>query len=276
MPASSRSCSRARSATTSSTACAIAPLGPGEEGSRERARRLAEAKWTGNPAESIHDRWIDYELAGAADEDELDRILIDHLKRLGFGEDLYRFGLSGRVDPARQPELAAQIIEARTGLRQKLEAGGMADLVEPFDPERYNDQATVAENLLFGVPTSSALTGRRLAEHPGFRGALDRREPDGRPRRHGRAHRRDHDGDLPRPSARPSALRAVLLHRRRGARRVRGHRPAPRQRRPRRPPRRRHAPARPAARLYRAAPPPRPDRRRVPRPPRRRPAARAR
>ena len=50
----------------------------------------------------------------------------------------------------------------------------MADLVEPFDPERYNAQATVAENLLFGVPTSSALTGRRLAEHPGFRGALDR------------------------------------------------------------------------------------------------------
>ena len=50
----------------------------------------------------------------------------------------------------------------------------MADLVEPFDPERYNAKATVAENLLFGVPTSPALTGRRLAEHPGFRGALDR------------------------------------------------------------------------------------------------------
>ena len=149
-------------------------LGPGEEGSRERARRLAEAKWTGNPVESIHDRWIDYELAGAADEDELDHILIEHLKRLGFGDDIYRFGLSGRVDPARQPELAAQIIEARTGLRAKLEVGGMADLVEPFDPERYTAQATVAENLLFGVPTSSALTGRRLAEHPGFRGALDR------------------------------------------------------------------------------------------------------
>ena len=149
-------------------------LGPGEEKERERARRLAEAKWTGNPPESIHDRWIDHKLAGAANEDELDRILMDHLERLGFGEDLYRFGLSGRVDPARQPDLAARIIDARTSLRETLEAGGMADLVEPLDPERYNAQATVAENLLFGVPTSPALTGRRLAEHPGFRGALDR------------------------------------------------------------------------------------------------------
>ena len=28
----------------------------------------------------------------------------------------------------------------------------MTDLVEPFDPERYNEQATIAENILFGVP----------------------------------------------------------------------------------------------------------------------------
>jgi putative ABC transport system ATP-binding protein len=48
----------------------------------------------------------------------------------------------------------------------------MADLVEPFDVERYNHQATIGENLLFGVPTSRALIGRNLAEHPGFRDAL--------------------------------------------------------------------------------------------------------
>jgi putative ABC transport system ATP-binding protein len=50
----------------------------------------------------------------------------------------------------------------------------MADLVEPFDAGRYNRQATIAENLLCGVPTSRALIGRNLAEHGGFRQALDR------------------------------------------------------------------------------------------------------
>src|SRR3712207_3545245 len=93
---------------------------------------------------------------------------------MGMEEDLYRFGLNGTVNPERYPDLASRLIEARTALREKLNAAGMADLVEPFDPARYNRQATVAENLLFGVPTSRALTGRNLADHAGFREALER------------------------------------------------------------------------------------------------------
>ena len=49
----------------------------------------------------------------------------------------------------------------------------MADLVEPFDPQRYNDQATVAENLLFGVPTSRELMGQESRGEPAFRDTLD-------------------------------------------------------------------------------------------------------
>jgi putative ABC transport system ATP-binding protein len=150
------------------------PLDEAKEADLDMARRLAEAKRTGNPVESIHDQWIDCELAGVSEPDELDIRLVDYLKRMGLEEDLYRFGLSGTVDPEHYPELAGRLIEARTLLREKLEAAGMADLVEPFDAARYNAQATVAENLLFGVPTSRALTGRNLAEHAGFREALER------------------------------------------------------------------------------------------------------
>lgn len=150
------------------------PLGDpvGEE--LEEARRRVEAVRTGNPVESIADEWIDYGLAGARDEADLDRILLDLLRRVGLEEDVYRFSLSGRMDPEKHPDLAARLIEARTRLREVLQAAGMADLVEPFDPARYNAQATVAENFLFGVPTSPALRGRNLAEHGGFRDALDR------------------------------------------------------------------------------------------------------
>lgn len=149
------------------------PVGEVEEDEAQKARRLAEALRTGNPVESIADRWIDYELAGAKDEDDLDRILLDFLRRVGMEEDVYRFGLSGTVVPERHPDLAARLIEARTRLREALQEAGMADLVEPFDPTRYNGQATVAENLLFGVPISRRLIGRNLAEHAGFRAALD-------------------------------------------------------------------------------------------------------
>jgi putative ABC transport system ATP-binding protein len=149
------------------------PPTPNEEDDAEAARRIAEAKRTGNPLESVSGQWVDCSLAGAADEDELDTIMIEHLKRIGFKEDIYRFGLAGMVDPEKHRELAERLIEARIRLRERLSNENMADLVEPFAPESYNHQATLGENLLFGVPTSRALMGRNLAEHHGFREALD-------------------------------------------------------------------------------------------------------
>ena len=149
------------------------PVADPEEDERAAARRVAEALRTGNPVESIQAQWVDCGLAGVSNPDELDELLVDRLKRMGLEDDLYRFGLSGAVNPEHYPDLAGRVIEARSLLREKLQASGMAELVEPFDSERYNVQATVAENLLFGVPTSRALTGRNLAEHKGFREALD-------------------------------------------------------------------------------------------------------
>jgi putative ABC transport system ATP-binding protein len=142
--------------------------------SREAARRIAEALRTGNPLESIEENWVDYEIAGVADADELDLTILKLLRDVGMGDDIYRFGLSGFVDPDKHPDLAERLVEARVRLREIFQSSGMADLVEPFDPERYNDQATVAENLLFGVPTDPDLTGRNLAEFAPFRETLEK------------------------------------------------------------------------------------------------------
>ena len=62
----------------------------------------------------------------------------DWLTRIGMGEEVYRFGLLGQVDPERHPDLAARLIEARIAFRERLAAEGHAHLVEPFDPARYN------------------------------------------------------------------------------------------------------------------------------------------
>jgi putative ABC transport system ATP-binding protein len=149
------------------------PLGKLQEEELKRDRRILEARRTGNPIENISDQWIDYERIGAKDEEDLDRILIDLLNRIGMGEETYFFGLSGRVDPERNPELAERLVEARERLRQTFRENGMADLVEPFDPSRYNNQATVAENILFGVPVAEEFIGRQLAESPHFRSAIE-------------------------------------------------------------------------------------------------------
>ncbi|MBB4041467.1 putative ABC transport system ATP-binding protein [Microvirga flocculans] len=150
------------------------PLGKVVESKRDMDRRIAEALRTGNPLESISDQWVDYKRIGAKDENDLDRILIDLLERIGMGDTIYLLGLAGWIDPARDSALAGRLVEARQRLRETFRSNGMSDLVEPFDPERYNSQATIAENLLFGVPISDEFKGRQLAENAQFRSAIRR------------------------------------------------------------------------------------------------------
>jgi putative ABC transport system ATP-binding protein len=45
-----------------------------------------------------------------------------------------------------------QLLEARKALARRLAEDGITNLVETYDPERFNLNASVAENLLFGTP----------------------------------------------------------------------------------------------------------------------------
>ena len=55
---------------------------------------------------------------------------------------------------------------------KRLEDPRLGALVEVFDPERYNQNATLAENLLFGTPVGETFDVDRLAAQP-LRGVLD-------------------------------------------------------------------------------------------------------
>ena len=150
------------------------PTARAEADRREMAQRIAEAARTGNPFESIADTWIDLARLGLKDEQDLDRVLVGLLEQIGMGESIYLFGLAGRIDPERHAALAERLVDARNRLRETFKSNGMANLVEPFDIDRYNDQASIAENLLFGVPVSDEFSGRNLADNPLFRSAIDR------------------------------------------------------------------------------------------------------
>ena len=149
------------------------PLNAAEKNEINRLRRL-EAARTGNPLDTPEADWIDLSRSGAGGREELDQRIIGLLGRMGLEDDLYRFGLAGTIDPERHPDLAERLVEARERLHERLKEEGLSDLVERFDPQSYNVQATVAENLLFGVPTSQSLMGRSLAADLHFRQALDR------------------------------------------------------------------------------------------------------
>jgi putative ABC transport system ATP-binding protein len=137
--------------------------------------RINEAVKTGNPCDSVDDPWIDFGRLGVRDALDLDDRLLDLLGRLDLGDDLYRFGLGALSSVAHDTPVGQRMIAAREHLREHFAQKGLADLVIPFARGRYNDQATVAENLLFGVPRDTSLTDpRRLAGVPMFREALEK------------------------------------------------------------------------------------------------------
>jgi len=140
---------------------------------RKRERQLYEARRSGNIDFDLQADWIDYRSAGVSGPAELTERIAEILRRLDFEEDVYGLGLRGRVDPAAQPELAERLLDARRALEQRLVAEGITNLVETYDPERYNSNATVAENLLFGTPIGPTFELDALADNMHVRRVLD-------------------------------------------------------------------------------------------------------
>ncbi|GGC55012.1 ABC transporter ATP-binding protein/permease [Chelatococcus reniformis] len=149
------------------------PKSGGDADSAAERIRRSEALRTGNPLPTPGAEWVDFAAVGVSDEEELDQYLINILSMVGLHDTLFRFGLLGRVDPHRYPELAERLIEARHQLRDQMADAGVAHLVETFDIDRYNTQATIGENLLFGVPLGQPFKGRGLAANPVVRKVLD-------------------------------------------------------------------------------------------------------
>lgn len=154
-------------------AAAPAADGANDGALKEREDFEAEARAAGNIELDYHTDWIDYEAAGAADRTALYDRIVKVLAAVDLSDDIYRFGLRGVVDPQKRPEVAEKVLQARTAMQQRLTDPELARFVEPFDVARYNTNASVAENLMFGVPLGRALDGDRIAEHPYIRQVLD-------------------------------------------------------------------------------------------------------
>ena len=174
-------------------------------------RRISEAKRTGNPLLDIHAQWIDFGAAGVEDISGLKRRIIELLPAVELEDDVYQFGLRGRIDPDDEPAVAERFLEARVAIHRRLQEPDLAHLVEQFDPAKYNRNMTVAENLLFGTPRGAVFDFATLRDNKvlakvieaeGLKPALDS---------DGRADRQDHGRAVRRLAAGPSLLRAVQL-----------------------------------------------------------------
>ncbi len=135
--------------------------------------RVQEAGLSGNTIDDPDANWIDYQAAGVDNEAALTQRAVDVLRVVDMEGDIYNMGLRGIVDPAIRENLTLRVLEARAALRDRLADPEIAALVETFDGTRYNDNATLGENLLFGAPVGGAFDIDHLAENEYVLGVLD-------------------------------------------------------------------------------------------------------
>jgi ABC-type multidrug transport system fused ATPase/permease subunit len=141
-------------------------------GDAHRHHEVNEARLTGNSTEDPNVNWVNYDAAGVSDAETLAERAIEALKIVELENDIYGFGLQGRIDPEERPEVAERIMAARRALHVQLEQPEFEGLVETFDQSRYNTNMTVAENILFGTPQTDEFHLDNLANNPYMRKVL--------------------------------------------------------------------------------------------------------
>ncbi|HLI12910.1 MAG TPA: ABC transporter ATP-binding protein [Alphaproteobacteria bacterium] len=127
----------------------------------------------GGAQQALDADWVDYAQAGVAGPEALRARMIDVIRLVDLEADVYELGLHGRLDPVLQPEAAARLLEARRRLAARLAEAGASRVVERWDPHRFNRNASLAENLLFGTPVGSAFADESLPRQPYLRRVID-------------------------------------------------------------------------------------------------------
>ena len=138
----------------------------GEQAEKEREMRLAENARAGNSKEDFHDEWVNFSLLDANGPEEGDQKLVDILEKVDLARDVYGFGLRGPINPQTRSDLVHRTLRAREQLTSRLSTENLHDLIEPYNPNKYNDNASLAENLLFGTIVTDDFDIETLGDHP--------------------------------------------------------------------------------------------------------------
>jgi ABC-type multidrug transport system fused ATPase/permease subunit len=129
-----------------------------------KKRQRLEAMRAGHNDFDADADWIDYATVGIESMDGLLPAAEEALQTVGLDRDVYVMGLRGTVDPDAQPDVAEAILKARRAMGERLASKAkLGRLVEVFDPDGYNTNATLAENLLFGAPIGDEFRIEQLA-----------------------------------------------------------------------------------------------------------------
>ena len=134
---------------------------------------LRESSRAGNSTCDIQADWIDYEAAGVSGAEEMDARISEVLKAVDLEEAIFEVGLKSVVTAGQNPGISDSVLRARDTMRERMNQPGISELVERFDLARFNRNATLAENLLFGTPVGKTFDVDNLAKNAYVRKILE-------------------------------------------------------------------------------------------------------
>jgi len=130
--------------------------------------QLREARAAGNRA-PLDQGWLDYRQAGQATRARSPEWLMRVSQATGSDKLIAERRLLEIFDPTQKPELAAKILRARGEIRQRLRGIDEVSYISWFDPEVFNFNTTISENILYGVAADHRLSTATFDIHPYFR-----------------------------------------------------------------------------------------------------------
>ncbi|SDQ89990.1 ABC transporter ATP-binding protein/permease [Pseudovibrio sp. Tun.PSC04-5.I4] len=140
----------------------------------KRQTQLKEAELTLSPSYDLKARWDNYEQANSSSLQELEAKALELCKVAGFSRDLYLLGVETVIDQRHLKEinggLMPKLVEARKALRESIEGDPrLKNLVEFWDPDKFNLSANLAQNLFFASPKEQFMTIERVPQDPQIR-----------------------------------------------------------------------------------------------------------
>ena len=136
---------------------------------------IEEALAAGNRA-PLDTGWLDYRQAGESGKERSAQWLQRVINAIGARRVVAERRLFEVFDPALRPELATNLLAARKEIRNRLVQLPTASYVAHFDPEVFNPNASILENILFGVPTDQRLNNETCEVHSYLREIIDKQQ----------------------------------------------------------------------------------------------------
>ncbi|MBO89190.1 MAG: hypothetical protein CMP14_06675 [Rickettsiales bacterium] len=140
----------------------------------ERITDRKEAVSSGNVAHAIDAEWINLDDVGVSNQDELSSWWHETLRAVELDDFMYGRAMNMTIDPDIKADLPAKIVQARQSILKKMQSDSeLADLIHPFDFEKYNVSATVGANLIFGEAIDDKFAIDHLAENEAILSVLN-------------------------------------------------------------------------------------------------------